>query len=760
MIRPQTRRTPPLPIALLLLAAGPTALAANGVTLDAVEVIGATPLPGIGLPRDQVPANVQTESGAALRSAGEPSLAETLGRRLPGVTLNETQGNPWQPDLNFRGFTVSPLLGTPQGLSVFLEGVRMNEGFGDVVNWDLIPQRALADVTLLPGANPLFGLNTLGGALVLQTKRGDTHPGGEIEASLGSHGRRQIGFEEGGKAGALHWFVSGEGMREDGWRDYSPSKLSQFFAKGGWTDDRTDVSLTLAHAHTDLIGNALVPESLLRRDHSAVFTHPDNTQNLATLAALNASHWLSDSDQLSATVYLRRTRTRTLNGDLNDDYAEEYDLDPAFDLSGVLNRTATDQQAGGLGLQWSATRGRHQFALGAAYDQTRARFRQTEQEGIVAANRGVEGVEEEELDNRLSGRTRSTAIYLTDTIALAPTLHLTASARYQRTRVTNVDQLDPTPPNLDGDYTYRKLNPALGLTWAVSPALTFYGGFSQGSRAPTPIELGCADPANPCTLPNALAADPYLKEVVARNLEIGARGRLGGGLRWNASLFRTTNLDDILFVGTSTSAGYFTNFGKTRRAGVELGLSGDSDRFDWAIHYNYLRATYQSSACLLAEFNSSAGADLRCGDDEIRIRPGDRLPGLPAHSLKVLLSWRPTDALRLGADLAFYSDQTVRGNENGDHRANGDVRGEGTLGGFGIVNLDADYALGRGWTVFGRVANLFDHRYATAGALAENPFTAAGAFQADPALWRGEQFVAPRAPRGVWVGLRYRWGDR
>lgn len=116
--------------------------------------------------------------------------------------------------------------------------------------------------------------------------------------------------------------------------------------------------------------------------------------------------------------------------------------------------------------------------------------------------------------------------------------------------------------------------------------------------------------------------------------------------------------------------------------------------------------------------------------------------------------------MRLGADLAFYSDQTVRGNENGDHRANGDVRGEGTLGGFGIVNLDADYALGRGWTVFGRVANLFDHRYATAGALAENPFTAAGAFQADPALWRGEQFVAPGAPRGVWVGLRYRWGDR
>lgn len=734
--------------------------AADEINLAPVQIIGTTPVSGIGLPREQIPANLQTLDSTMLNTRGEVSLAGDLQRQLPGVNLNETQGNPWQAELNYRGFTASPLLGTPQGLSVFLDGVRMNEGFGDVVNWDLIPRAALANITLVPGANPLYGLNTLGGAISLQTKRGDTHPGGEVETAYGSFGRKTVSFEEGGRSGNFHWFASAEGAKEDGWRDYSPSTVGQLFTKLGWTDASTDLALSVAHAHTNLIGNALLPESLLNRDRSAVFTHPDNTANRATLLALNASHWLGDADQLSATAYLRRTRTRTVSGDLNDDYPDEFALNPAYDLTGITHRIATDQNAAGLGLQWSATRGDHQFALGLAYDHSHARFQQSSALGVLTPNRGVTATEDEALDNRLVGRTRTTSVYATDTVTLTPALHLTASARYNRTQVTNTDQLNPTPPNLDGDFTYRKLNPALGLTWEVAPALTFYGGFNQGNRAPTPIELGCADPANPCTLPNALAADPYLKQVVAQSLELGARGRLPGRMNWNASLFRTTNRDDILFVGTSTSAGYFTNFGKTRREGIELGLATTSATFDWQFHYTYLKATYQSAACLLAENNSSAGAHAACGGDEIRVTPGDRLPGLPEHSLKLLLTWRPTERLRLGADLAAYSDQTVRGNENGQHRADADHGGRGKLGGYGVANLDADYQLGDGWTAFGRIANLFDHRYATAGALAENPFTGAGQYQANPDDWRNEQFVAPSAPRAAWVGLRYRWGGR
>ena len=236
------------------------------------DVVATTPLPGIDLPRDQVPANIRTLDDEQLRKLGGQSLAEKLQRGLPSVNVNEIQGNPYQADLNYRGFTASPLLGTPQGLSVFLDGVRVNEAFGDVVHWDLIPSTAIADMLLVPGSNPLYGLNTLGGALALQTKRGDTHPGGSAELYRGSFGRKGGALEHGGKHEELSWYLAAEGMEEDGWRDHSPSDVRQLFGKFAWTTDTTDVALTLAHADNDLIGNGLIPESMHHRSRQAIFT--------------------------------------------------------------------------------------------------------------------------------------------------------------------------------------------------------------------------------------------------------------------------------------------------------------------------------------------------------------------------------------------------------------------------------------------------------------------------------------------------------
>ena len=750
-----------LAILVALLGAATTVKAAETVELAPVEVVGTTPLPGIDLPKDRIPANVQTLTGRQLQDAGGQSLAEDLQRKLPSINVNEIQGNPYQADVNYRGFSASPLLGTPQGLSVFLDGVRMNEPFGDVVNWDLIPQSAIASMTLVPGSNPLYGLNTLGGALALQTKRGDTHPGAALELYGGSFNRRGGSLEHGGKRGEFSWYVAAEGMKEDGWRDHSPSEVGQLFGKLAWTRGETDLALMLTHANTDLIGNGLVPESMHRQHRNDIFTHPDQTKNRSTLLALTGSHWLSDHDQISGTIYARRTRTRTLNGDGNDEYEDAFEdwADAGFPAgegpdSGVLNRTRTDQTATGLALQWSRTAGMHQFSVGVSHDRSRASFRQSEQEGELTANRGISPTDDEEQVNSLLGRTRTTSIYATDTVTLAPTVHLTGSLRFNRTRVINDDRMGDA---LNGDFTYRKLNPALGLTWQVAPSLTVYGGFTQGNRAPTPIELGCADPENACSLPNAMAADPFLEQVVTRTFELGVRGKLAGNMQWNASAFRSTNRDDILFVGTGGSLGYFTNFGRTRRQGIELGLSGENSAFDWHVNYSYLQATFQSSACILAENNSTEGEG-GCPDDEIHVSSGDRLPGLPRHNLKLGLDWRATALLRVGADLLAYSGQYVRGNENNRHEANDEFAGRGKLPGYAVVNLRADYQFARGWTLFGRIDNVFDKRYSTAGALAENPFVGGGdAFAADPGEWRHEQFVAPGTPRSAWVGVRYAW---
>ncbi|HYQ40104.1 MAG TPA: TonB-dependent receptor, partial [Pseudomonas sp.] len=659
-----------LSLAVAALTAGLPALAAEPLELAQLEVVSTTLQAGVELPRDQFPANIQTLDAERLQRVGGLSLADQLQRTLPSVNVNDIQGNPYQANLNYRGFTASPLLGTPQGLSVFLDGVRVNEPFGDVVNWDLIPHTAIADLALMPGSNPLYGLNTLGGALALQTKRGDTHPGGALELYDGSFGRRGGSVEHGGKQDAFSWYVAAEGMKEDGWRDHSPSEVGQLFGKFAWTTADTDLALTVAHADNELIGNGLVPERLAAQRRSAIFTHPDRTDNRSTLLALSGSQWLNERDRLSGTLYLRRTLTHTLNGDLSNEYAEEYDAwaDAGFPAgeapeSGVLNRTRTDQQAAGLALQWSRTAGAHQFAVGASHDNSKASFRQSAQAGTLTDDRGIAPLEDELPLNSLLGRTRTTSLYATDTVSLTPNLQVTGSLRYNRTRVINHDRMGD---DLDGDFTYRKLNPALGFSWQASPDVTLYGGFTQGNRAPTPIELGCADPLRPCSLPNAMAADPFLKQVVTQTFELGLRGRLADHVQWNASVFRSTNKDDILFVGTGGSRGYFTNFGRTRREGVELGLSGDSGAFDWHANYSYLRATYRSSACILAENNSTAGQD-GCPEDEIRIASGDRLPGLPSHSLKLGLGWQASDALHLGAELVAYSWQYVRGNENNRH---------------------------------------------------------------------------------------------
>ena len=172
---------------------------------------------------------------ATLQRSGSLELSDFLNRRLQGVHINENQGNPFQPDVNYRGYTASPLLGTPEGISVYLDGVRQNQPFGDIVAWDLIPKIAISEMALMPGSNPLFGLNTLGGAISIQTKDGYSQPGGSLQLSGGSFGSRAGEFEYGGSnAAGLNWYTAGNLFREDGWRQFSPSEVRQAFGNFGW----------------------------------------------------------------------------------------------------------------------------------------------------------------------------------------------------------------------------------------------------------------------------------------------------------------------------------------------------------------------------------------------------------------------------------------------------------------------------------------------------------------------------------------------
>lgn len=406
--------------------------------LATINVIAVTPLPGLDVPRDQVPSNVQTATDADMERFHSLDLSNFLARAIGGVTVNETQGNPFQPDINFRGFTASPLLGTPQGLSVFLDGVRLNQPFGDVVSWDLFSRTAIASIVLMPGSNPLFGLNTLGGALSIQTKDGVHFPGTSVQVLGGSRGRAAGKFETGGfKAdNGVHWYLTGNLFHEDGWRTASPSDLRQLFAKVGRKTRDGDVSLTAALADNDLTGNGPQEQGALQRDWASVRSIPDSTQNQSAFLNLTTVQALSDTLTFSGNAYYRNIRAKTFNGDVNEESLDQavyqpnaaeraalaaagytgfptsgenasntpfpkrrcianalLNDEPNEKCSGLLNHTQARQTNYGLAGQLSsqATTGRigHQFVVGAAYDASRVSFTQGAQFGYLNPDRTI-----------------------------------------------------------------------------------------------------------------------------------------------------------------------------------------------------------------------------------------------------------------------------------------------------------------------------------------------------------------------------------
>lgn len=789
---------------------------AEALELGAVEVVGTTPLGGLGMPIEQVPSNVQTAKGKDIQDQQSLNIADFMNQNLSGVNINEAQNNPYQPDVNFHGFTASPLLGTPQGLSVYQDGVRINEPFGDTVNWDLIPQNAIAGITLMPGSNPLFGLNTLGGALSIQTKSGEHFPGGGIQASGGSWGRWAVEGEYGGKLdNGVSYFFAGNQFKEQGWRDSSPSEVLQGFGKLGWSNEKTDIDISFSGADTDLTGNGLQSQTMMRQfGYDSIYTKPDNTQNKLGFINGKVSHWLSDEFLLTANAYFRHNKTKTLNGDGNDEYEALWDACDGTALSGtgvcentyahgVINRSQTKNKGYGGTVQLTWTTDRNTLTAGSSVDFGRTTFKQTEQAAATfTAGRGLAGLDPLVEDvNDLTGKSKTWSLFATDTFNVTKQFAVTASGRYNHTNIDLKDHLaghkeatciDDGTGAIDdcagagglsaglgqtlvsgaagdagGKHTYHRFNPAVGATYEFTPALNSYVGYNEGSRAPSPIETGCADPNFPCLLPNAMAGDPPLKQVVAKTFEAGFRGKLSDAIRWTAGAYTTTNHDDLQFIASGTTgAGYFDNVGKTRRQGLDFGINGVSGDFKWSAGYSYVKATYEDSFEIASQSNSSRFVNAS-GNKVILVRPGDNLAGIPNHQLKLRGEWRAMPNWTIGATVVAFSDQYARGNENNKHRAvdaansvdGNDYFGSGKVAGYAVLNLDTRYKFGEsGWQLFGKVNNVFDHEYYSSGLLGENAFVAAGGTFDTGANSKKELFLAPGAPRAGWVGLRYDFG--
>ena len=751
----------PITFAVLALSLSQALYAENKAEVletGTVEVISTTPLQALGTPISEVPANVQVGTSKEINQQKPLNIGEFLDNNLGSINTSNGLGNPYQMDVSYRGFNASPVMGSPVGMSVYFDGIRFNEPFGDIVNWDLIPSNAISSINLIPGSNPLFGLNTLGGALAINTKSGSSYPGLSATATGGSWGRRAFEFEAGGenKDRNLDYFIAGNIFHEDGWRDHASSDVKQIFAKTGWHNDKTDLDLSLALADNEMEGTQALPHSMWGNTKQA-YTYPDSIKNKLAMVALKGTHFLADDKLIAGNLYYRSSNARSFNSNVQCSVdGDGNSICPSLPSSNgtpsdpnkieAQNITSTTYQNGyGGSLQLSLLKdlmGYHNnFTFGASADWSRVRFNQS---GLSAYLENYQTITEDNPDLQQSARLKARSdyygIYATDNFAFNEQLNLTLSGRYNLAKVNLTGEsytLDPLyNGSLDGKHTYNRFNPAIGLNFNPTKSLGFYAGYNEGMRAPTPVELSCADPIHPCSLPTGFNSDPDLKKVVAKTWEGGIRGQFNQDIHWNVSVYDTRTNNDIQFIASSTSQmqGYFKNVGQTERKGIEIGMRGKLDKLAFAANYAFVDATFQSSFDVNAQSNSSAI------DDVININKGNRIPGIARQTLKLRSSYEMTPQWNLGGNLIVAAGQYAHGDENNQDK-------NGKVPGYAVVNLDTNYKISSNWILFAKVNNVFDKEYSTYGQLGQNIYTG-----------NDEQFRTPAAPRAGWVGITYNFG--
>jgi outer membrane receptor protein involved in Fe transport len=786
---------------------------------ETVTVASVAPLPGTTVSKDDIPMNIQTAGGKEIDNSGALDLSDFMNRKLTGVYINNNQENPFQPDLNYRGYTASPLLGTPEGLSAYVDGVRQNQPFGDVVAWDLIPKIAIQEMALVPGSDPVFGLNTLGAAVSVRTKDGRSTPGTSLGIDGGSFGRRDGTFEHGGSnSKGLNWYAAGNWFREDGWRLYSPSQVRQVFGKAGYVNGKTSISLGFSYADNNLTGNGSTDTRFLAKNYRAVNTIPDVTWNRSPALTLNASHSFTSHFNVSGAAYFRYVRADTTNGDLNDDSFTEslYNLSaadivaltaagykgfpttgnsttepfpfwrciaqalefsaPSEKCTGVFTRTYDKQHSWGGSAQGNWFDNHNNLAFGTSLDRSGLTYQQNGQFGylnpdsvsITPINSFEDGSTNSDglpVDTRvnLHGIANAFGLYATDTIRVTPNLAFTASGRFNHAGIDDFDRIPGTNPSrgsLNGNYTFNRFNPAVGFVYTPIHVASLYFSYSEANRAPTAIELGCADPTHPCNLPNALVADPGLKQVVAKTFEGGIRSAGEGNLRWSAGWFRAENTNDILFIASQqTGFGYFVNYGKTLRQGAEISVSKNYRWFTIGGNYTFLDATFQSTQLLGSASNSTNDAGLG-QEGNITVNPGDQIPQTPRNIFRAYLAVHPTAKLSIDIDFNAVGRSFARGNENNQDQPDGVYYlGPGFSPGYAVANVGAHYQLTHNFQFFVQLDNIFDHHYYTAAQLNTTPFDNNGnfiprPFPSDPDAVRNSTFFSPGAPFGAFGGMK------
>ncbi len=582
------------------------------VTPD-VDIISITPIQGSGVTLDRMPSNIQTINSKDLEDNKNFSVTESLNKKTAGVSISNLNGSPMQNDINFRGYVAGPMLGSAQSMAIYQNGMRVNESFGEIVQWDLVPEFAINSMQVFPGGDPVFGQNAIGGAISMGMKNGFDFDGLEAQLSGGSFKRTNEILEYGVSTDNYGLYVGANFNYEKGYRDHSESYLENFFSDFRYRNNDTEIFLNLGQAFTDLNGNGATPLTLMDLEgRDAVYTYPDNTHNKNYYMMLGGNHFVNDSLSFQANAYYRHMERRGYNGDefegkdcgrnfeddggtANGTLCGEYESNAAADSVaildaagaivnysslglekdddeneiesiGAINRNNTKSNTFGFGLQSTYDSNIYQktntLITGLTYDYAHNSFGSSTELAILQADRGVVGTGvflstdaegEQQFITNLEAKTHNVGLYGSNIMDINDSTSINLSARYNWASMKIDDQHGTA---LEGHHFFWRFNPGIGINKRLKNNTTLFASYKESSRTPSVAELACADPNAPCRLPNSFQADPPLDQVVNRNIEIGARGKktynfsgYKNQFDWTINAFAGRNYNDIIFIG-------------------------------------------------------------------------------------------------------------------------------------------------------------------------------------------------------------------
>lgn len=767
------------------------------------DLVRTSPLANSEIAIGKVPGSVSTISAATIAEAGSNEPQDVLQKAVPGIIVNDAGGNDLRTQVEYRGFGAGSLNGFPQGLAVYQNGVRVNEVFGDTVNWDVIPKSAISDITVLSG-NPIFGLNAIGGAVNVVMKDGFTFEGVEIDVMGGSFGRKQIGVQVGQRSDAFALYFAGEAIDENGWRDFSPSEVKRGYLDLGFKRDGIEAHFNLTIANSKAGAVAASPVELLDVERSRTFTSPQTTDIEVVMPSFNASVKVSETLTLSGLAYFRKFKSRVVDGnildaeecgDVQDDNAPGTPVEGDFNRDnvcaneldggeiaqlrdgfgnpidatafaepfGVIDRINTDSESFGFTLQAADKRTilghKNHFIAGASYDQGKVDYRTSSEFGsigdrFVVTGSGITISEPDDFAPRhVIVDTKYLGLYFLNAFDVTERLTLTVGGRYNHARI-DLEDLTGEFPDITSKHKFERFNPTVGATFEVVPGITLFGGYAEANRAPTAAELACANPDNPCPIESFLTDDPPLKQVVSKSLEIGLRGKMKSGdglqrLDWGLGAFQTLNEDDILFVASSTTGrGFFFNAGDTLRRGLEASLKYKYGPLSTYASYSYIKATYDTPNEFSSPNNPLATPCVTVPEEScINVEKGDNIPGIPNHRVKAGFDYFVTPQWKVGADVIYASGQHFYGDE---------ANLLGKLGGYTRVDLSTSYDLTSNIQLYAFAKNVFDKKYGLFGTLfdaddAPGDIVAPGFTFVDP------RSIVPGAPAAIYGGVKVKF---